>query len=351
MRLRNVGRTAGRTTPQLYLELPAEAGHPAPLLKGFQQTTLLDTGAETEVIFALTPRDLSYYDTGAGAWLEAKSATAHLGESSADLRQSLDLEKYGDTAGQWRLVGAPAPAILPTPAPAPVQEPVVAAPTPHTGRIILRGLQKPPSPSPPQAPATAPPTAGVAGGAAASGVAGGVQEQEKEQEEQRQEQKLTSARSAGGGGGFSPLWVLLGLVQTLLLCGLGAYVYSLYRKVHPHQISQPSAAPPLAAHLNRTRLPREMGSLDSATGSICNEQSATGKSTPTRYRGLSGLSPGGRLGMGARTISSGSHSPQPKDMPQGMRTGDCFICTRRRQGWPGLLSWFMPDRPTADGHP
>lgn len=85
-KVRNIGGTAGRTLAQLYLELPAAAGQPAPLLKGFQKTAEIAPGSASEVIFRLSARDLSYFDIGSQSFVQASTAVAHIGESSADIR-------------------------------------------------------------------------------------------------------------------------------------------------------------------------------------------------------------------------------------------------------------------------
>jgi len=87
------GATSGaRAVPQLYLELPKAAGHPAPMLKGFRSTAVLAPGASEDITFALRERDVSYYSVAAQGWTKAEGiATAHIGESSADIRRSLTL--------------------------------------------------------------------------------------------------------------------------------------------------------------------------------------------------------------------------------------------------------------------
>eukprot|EP00928_Gymnodinium_smaydae_P063437 TRINITY_DN46_c1_g2_i1.p1 TRINITY_DN46_c1_g2~~TRINITY_DN46_c1_g2_i1.p1 ORF type:complete len:887 (-),score=95.81 TRINITY_DN46_c1_g2_i1:349-3009(-) len=59
--LRNTGKVPGQTVVQLYLKFPSAAGHPAPLLKGFQRTGVVAPGALAIVTFSLSKRDLSYY--------------------------------------------------------------------------------------------------------------------------------------------------------------------------------------------------------------------------------------------------------------------------------------------------
>jgi beta-glucosidase len=89
--IRNVGNRPASTVPQLYLEFPDVAGHPAPLLKGFRKTDIIRAGGESNVTFKLTVQDMSYY--GAGAWMRAPvhALTAHVGASSKDIRQSIRL--------------------------------------------------------------------------------------------------------------------------------------------------------------------------------------------------------------------------------------------------------------------
>jgi beta-glucosidase len=89
LHLFNVGQVAAATVPQLYLELPAEAQQPAPMLKGFVKTKVIEAGCHLKVKFQLTLRDLSYWS--AGSWKLATSATAHIGASSEDIRLSLPL--------------------------------------------------------------------------------------------------------------------------------------------------------------------------------------------------------------------------------------------------------------------
>merc|ERR1712063_18817 len=79
----NSGAFTARETPQLYLEFPSGAEYPTPILKGFEKTPLLSPGASTVVNFALTDRDMSYWNNG---WVRATSFTAHIGASSRDIR-------------------------------------------------------------------------------------------------------------------------------------------------------------------------------------------------------------------------------------------------------------------------
>jgi beta-glucosidase len=104
----NAGKTAGRAIPQLYLEFPSEAGYATPILKGFQRTQLLEAGAQAVVTFALSSRDLSHWDEDAEDWVTVSQVTAHIGESSGDIRKKMKLlglseatasEPYDCTAG------------------------------------------------------------------------------------------------------------------------------------------------------------------------------------------------------------------------------------------------------------
>jgi beta-glucosidase len=86
----NTGSVAAKTVVQLYLEFPEEAQHPAPLLKGFAKTKLLQPGSSDTVAIRLSERySLTYWESG--EWVKPSSATAHIGASSTDIRQTLAL--------------------------------------------------------------------------------------------------------------------------------------------------------------------------------------------------------------------------------------------------------------------
>lgn len=87
--IENTGKHEGREVVQLYLEFPAEAGQPAPVLKGFETTSLLKPRAQAEVTFRLGKKELSYYSTG--SWLKANTAVAHVGSSSKKISQRIQL--------------------------------------------------------------------------------------------------------------------------------------------------------------------------------------------------------------------------------------------------------------------
>jgi beta-glucosidase len=72
----NTGPRSGAQVVQLYLGFPAAAaGEPPQLLKGFEKVWLAP-GATKTVTFALTPRDLSTWDTRTAAWVVAKGTFA-----------------------------------------------------------------------------------------------------------------------------------------------------------------------------------------------------------------------------------------------------------------------------------
>jgi len=86
----NTGSVAAKTVVQLYLQFPEEAKHPAPLLKGFTKTGLLQPGDAEDVSIQLSERySLTYWEDG--KWIKPSSVTAHIGRSSTDILQTLDL--------------------------------------------------------------------------------------------------------------------------------------------------------------------------------------------------------------------------------------------------------------------
>jgi len=85
----NEGPVPARCIPQLYLEFPSEAGYSVPILRGFQRSELLEVGAQATVTFALSRRELSYWDVDGGDWTAVVQVNAHIGESSGDIRQKL----------------------------------------------------------------------------------------------------------------------------------------------------------------------------------------------------------------------------------------------------------------------
>merc|ERR1711972_1100880 len=60
--VRNIGKVTAATVAQLYLEFPAIASYPTPVLKGFQKINELAPGSSAKATFKLLRRDLSYYD-------------------------------------------------------------------------------------------------------------------------------------------------------------------------------------------------------------------------------------------------------------------------------------------------
>jgi beta-glucosidase len=81
----NTGDVSGAAVAQLYLSYPDEAGAPAKSLRGFEKVAL-SAGTLGVVQFALTRRDLSYWDTAAQTWrLPTGEIGVRVGFSSRDL--------------------------------------------------------------------------------------------------------------------------------------------------------------------------------------------------------------------------------------------------------------------------
>lgn len=93
--VRNDGSRPGRTVVQLYLQLPAFSGYKTALLRSFKKTGIILPGTSQHVILHLSAKELSYYDIGTKQWQLPFSAVAHIGESSADIRQTVELEIPG----------------------------------------------------------------------------------------------------------------------------------------------------------------------------------------------------------------------------------------------------------------
>lgn len=90
--VRNTGGRPGTSIVQLYVELSAAAGQPAPILKAFKSTGVLEPAANTSVLLPLTKQELSYFDSKVHDWVLSESATGHIGESSARIHHSLALD-------------------------------------------------------------------------------------------------------------------------------------------------------------------------------------------------------------------------------------------------------------------
>lgn len=86
--VKNVGGRSGAEVVQGYLEFPPEADEPKLILRGFQKTRVLEPGSSEQISFKFTERDFSVYLNG---WRLQSRATLHIGSSSADLRQSIEL--------------------------------------------------------------------------------------------------------------------------------------------------------------------------------------------------------------------------------------------------------------------
>jgi beta-glucosidase len=111
MPVTNNGLVAASDVPQLYLEFPSEAQHPAPLLKGFVKIEKISPGETTQAVFELTDRDLSYWDNG--EWKKPAAVNAYIGASSADIVQTIkDMSTQADGT-------TPAPIVTTTMTPSP----------------------------------------------------------------------------------------------------------------------------------------------------------------------------------------------------------------------------------------
>lgn len=87
----NVGLRAGRTVVQSYLEMPAQAGYPTPILRGFRKTGMIPAGSSESVLLHFTARDLSFYEPLFQRWIMPGSLRALVGESSRDIRLSIPM--------------------------------------------------------------------------------------------------------------------------------------------------------------------------------------------------------------------------------------------------------------------
>mmetsp|Transcript_131308 Transcript_131308/g.280838 ORF Transcript_131308/g.280838 Transcript_131308/m.280838 type:complete len:763 (-) Transcript_131308:148-2436(-) len=243
--LRNTGRRSAKTIAQLYIAMPADAGHPAPILKGFQKTGIVPPGGTSEVIFRLGLRDLSYYDIGTGTWEEASGVTCSVGESSADIRHSLHIERDAGT-GVW---GGPSAPIVGNRRP-----PVVPQPGSETDGV-----------APPPAPETS---------------------------------------VVGSQPDYTIWWMLLGVLQTCLLIFLGTYTYRLHICMRrPPEDFSPEPKPATTTRRQPTKAGRGQNQAHPESGYI----SPMAASPMTSMNSLGQISPMG-TGM-ARTVSSGSRSP------------------------------------------
>lgn len=86
LHVKNEGERPGAEVAQLYVRLPATASAPYKQLRGWQKLRL-KPGESKKVEFALTDRDLSYWDTSMRTWVLATGeAAVEVGSSSTDVR-------------------------------------------------------------------------------------------------------------------------------------------------------------------------------------------------------------------------------------------------------------------------
>ncbi|CAE8583990.1 unnamed protein product [Polarella glacialis] len=91
----NTGSRPGRTVVQAYVELPPEAGYETPVLRSFQKTGIIMPGSSQHILLSFSARELSFYDPGITGWQLPATVTAHIGESSQDIRQKVLLKVPG----------------------------------------------------------------------------------------------------------------------------------------------------------------------------------------------------------------------------------------------------------------
>ncbi|CAE7558889.1 bglB [Symbiodinium pilosum] len=101
--VRNVGRRAGRTVVQCYLEMPAEAGYATPILRGFRKTGIIPANDSESVLLHFNARELSFYDPAFQQWIVPSHVRALVGESSRDIRLSMMIKiPQGSSPGPAR---------------------------------------------------------------------------------------------------------------------------------------------------------------------------------------------------------------------------------------------------------
>jgi len=84
----NTGTVAGAEVVQLYLSFPTSANEPPNQLKGFQKV-MLGPGEQGEVVFSLTTRHFSIWNSERHMWTEVEGKFGvHVGSSSRDVRLS-----------------------------------------------------------------------------------------------------------------------------------------------------------------------------------------------------------------------------------------------------------------------
>ncbi|KAH6995946.1 glycosyl hydrolase family 3 N terminal domain-containing protein [Ilyonectria sp. MPI-CAGE-AT-0026] len=91
----NTGSLSGAAVPQIYVSLPQDevpSGTPVQILRGFDKPSVRP-GKEQSVKFALTRRDVSFWDVEAQNWRIPKGKIElHIGFSSRDIRKTLSVE-------------------------------------------------------------------------------------------------------------------------------------------------------------------------------------------------------------------------------------------------------------------
>merc|ERR1712008_402493 len=92
IKVRNNGTVPGAETAQLYISIPALSAQDVRPKKEFRdavKTKVLDPGEEEVLVFGLSVRDISRWNTSSQSWAEVEDViTSWVGASSQDLRLS-----------------------------------------------------------------------------------------------------------------------------------------------------------------------------------------------------------------------------------------------------------------------
>lgn len=84
----NTGPFDGAEIPQLYLQMPSEAGNPTKVLRGFEKVRVRNGETQTAYYY-LTRKDISYWDVIQQTWVTAQgSFNVSVGASAGDIRAS-----------------------------------------------------------------------------------------------------------------------------------------------------------------------------------------------------------------------------------------------------------------------
>jgi Beta-glucosidase-related glycosidases len=96
--VKNTGKVSGKEVVQLYVTAPANTtiGKPQKELKAFAKTKELKPGESETISLVITDNNLASFDQNKSAWTtDAGKYKLHIGASSRDLKQSLDIDVSG----------------------------------------------------------------------------------------------------------------------------------------------------------------------------------------------------------------------------------------------------------------